>query len=81
VYLRGGTIIPRRERARRSTAAMAGDPITLVRERAARQIAARLVCLSVRDGCRRCHRPRLGVGLGLGFVCATHWLRVCFLDS
>lgn len=31
VYLRGGSIVPRKERARRSTAAMAADPITLVR--------------------------------------------------
>ena len=30
VYLRGGHIIARRERARRSTAAMQGDPLTLV---------------------------------------------------
>ena len=30
VYLRGGHIIARRERARRSTAAMHGDPLTLV---------------------------------------------------
>jgi hypothetical protein len=29
-YLRGGHIMARRERARRSTAAMAADPITLV---------------------------------------------------
>ena len=30
VYLRGGYIVPRRERPRRSTAAMAADPFTLV---------------------------------------------------
>jgi hypothetical protein len=29
-YLRGGHIMARRDRARRSTAAMAADPITLV---------------------------------------------------
>lgn len=29
VYLRGGSIIPRKERARRSTAQMTGDPFTL----------------------------------------------------
>ena len=34
VYLRGGHIVPRRERARRSTAAMHGDPLTLVSGRA-----------------------------------------------
>ena len=34
VYLRGGHIIARRERARRSTAAMQGDPLTLVSGRA-----------------------------------------------
>lgn len=31
VYLRSGSIVPRKERARRSTAAMAADPISLVR--------------------------------------------------
>ena len=31
-YLRGGHIMARRDRARRSTAAMAADPITLVRQ-------------------------------------------------
>ena len=30
VYLRGGYIVPRKERPRRSTAAMAADPLTLV---------------------------------------------------
>jgi len=34
VYMRGGHIVARRERARRSTAAMQGDPLTLVSGRA-----------------------------------------------
>jgi hypothetical protein len=43
VYLRGGHIVPRRERARRSTAAMHGDPLTLVRPASRRNLMRRPV--------------------------------------
>ena len=41
-YLRGGHIIARKERARRSTAAMHADPVTLVRARMQAHVSAAL---------------------------------------